>query len=205
MKGLLYKEYCMFKSQYKSWLLAIFIISIYGIVLKDFNILFTMTALMGVMSSLSTFTFDRMYHCDEYIVSMPVSRRTVVSSKYLFLLLLDLGICLLCLAIAIAGSLISGGAVANLIVSAFSVLCVTILLQAIFIPAVYFAGPEKARLVIVLIGMLPFLLISLFKDQLPSISEAQIISLLKLSPAAILILVILSVNLSIAIFKRKEF
>lgn len=90
MKGLLYKGFCMFKPQFKSWAFVLIFFIIYGIIFKNVYMITMMISVLGLVSCFSSFSYDKQYRCDEYLAAMPVSRKQLVWSKYIFVLCLDL-------------------------------------------------------------------------------------------------------------------
>lgn len=205
MKGLIYKEFCVFKGQFKSWIFAFIIFGIYAAVLKSVSMLFTMTAMFGFLSCLTTFTYDKTYHCEEYIAAMPVSRKMLVLSKYLFLFLVDIAITLFSLIVALVFSMYFKSEPYEILLQSASVMGTTILLQLIAIPIVYKWGPDKARIIFILLGISPCLLLVLNKDRLPSISEETVLRIMQLSPLVLIALLVISIMISVSIYRKKEF
>lgn len=80
MKGLLYKEFCMFKPQFKSWAFVLIFFIIYGIIFKNVYMITMMISVLGLVSCFSSFSYDKQYRCDEYLAAMPVSRKQLVWS-----------------------------------------------------------------------------------------------------------------------------
>ena len=78
MKGLLYKEFCMFKPQFKSWAFVLIFFIIYGIIFKNVYMITMMISVLGLVSCFSSFSYDKQYRCDEYLAAMPVSRKQLV-------------------------------------------------------------------------------------------------------------------------------
>ena len=206
MKGLIYKEICMFKIQFKSWLFAFAILGVYAAVLKSPYFINTMTAVFGLMTCLTTFSYDKMYRCDEYICSMPVSRKKIVLSKYLFLLLIDLSITVFSLAAALIFNQFFKEDVTELFLASAGVLAATMLLQMIAMPVLYKWGPDKGRILFTVLAISPFLLLMVFKDHMPGqVDEAVFFHLLQAAPFLMILILVVSVMLSIGIYKKKEF
>lgn len=204
MNGLIYKEVCMFKSQIKSWILGLGILCIYGFILKNMSILLMMTALMGLISCLTTFTYDKTYRCDEYVAAMPLSRQKIVISKYAFLLILDVVLTLLTgTAAIIAGSFFSESLTTTLGAAA-GVLGATLFLQAVVIPIIYAFGPEKARFVFVVVGITPYILLMLFKDKIGAMDLGFLRNYLWIIPLILVGVIGISLWLSIRIYTKKD-
>lgn len=206
MRGLLYKEYYMLRPQVKSWLAVLAFFMVYTAIFKNAGMLTMMLAVIGITSCYNSFHYDKQYRCDEYIGAMPVSRGQMVASKYLFTFFIDLFIAAAAAAVTIvvcATSLVDASLLESM-ASLGGVLGVTVLIQAVTIPLIYVLGVDKARYVNVLIWMSPWVLIMLNRDRLPKITEAQIISALKLAPLVILVFVVISWMISTAVFKKRD-
>ena len=116
MKGLLYKEYAVLKSQMKSWL-----------VLLAFFVVYT-----GIFRN-------------DYIAAMPVSRFQMVLAKYLFIILLDIALAAVSLILAGAWGWAGAGAFPELSASVAAIMGVLFLMQIISIPLIYAIGVNRAR------------------------------------------------------------
>lgn len=204
MKGLLYKEYCMFKPQFRSWVFVLLFFIAYGIIFKNSYMFIMMIAILGLMSCFNSFTYDKQYRCDEYLAAMPVSRKELVWSKYIFMLFLDLMLTIATLIMVSIYTVWAGESVLDLLVGAGSTLMVTVLMQAILMPIVYIMGIDRARYVNIAIWMIPWALFMLFHDKLPRIEEEMIFSVLKIVPFLAVILMVVSVCISTSVFRKKD-
>lgn len=204
MKGLLYKEYCMFKPQLRSWIFVLLFFIVYGIIFKNSYMLIMMIAMLGLMSCFNSFTYDKQYRCDEYLAAMPVSRKELVWSKYIFMLVLDLMLTIAALITVSIYAVWAGEPVLDLLVGAGSTLMVTMLMQAILMPMVYIMGIDRARYVNIVIWMIPWALFMLFHDKLPRIEEEMIFSVMKIAPFFVVILMAVSVRISTSVFRKKD-
>lgn len=207
MKGLLYKEYCMLKPQAKSWLGALAIMLVYAYIFKNISMLFMMISILGITYSISGFSYDKMYHCEEWIASMPVSRKQMVQSKYLFLLLLDLALAVLCVALVAGIALFAGTDLMEAAATGGAVLGVTVLMQAVALLLIYKMGPEKARIFYILIGFGPIVILFVLNEagMLPHLTDALVYSALRATPLVVIAVLLLSFAASVRIYGRKEF
>ena len=201
MTGLLYKEFYMIKAQIKIWLVIFVVIGLYNMTLKSGFILHMLTPMVGIMTCLSSFSYDKMFRCEEYIAAMPVSRKKIVLSKYAFFLLLSLGTTLLTL----LALLILGYSMGETAAVAFGTLGATIALQMIMIPLIYKWGPEKARILFLVICFSPYFMITFFKDKFLNISDQLLPDILKVTPIILFILFAVSFFISVHIYEKKDF
>lgn len=201
MTGLLYKEFYMIKAQIKIWLVIFVVIFLYNMTMKSDSILHMLTPMVGIMTCLSSFSYDRMFRCEEYIAAMPVSRKKIVMSKYTFFILLSLGTTLLTL----LGFLALGYPLGETTAASLGILGATIALQMIMIPLIYKWGPEKARILFLVICFSPYLLSIFLKDRFSNISDQFLLDILKVSPLILLILFAISYFISARIYSKKDF
>ena len=163
-----------------------------------------MISVLGLVSCFSSFSYDKQYRCDEYLAAMPVSRKQLVWSKYIFVLCLDLILAAAAFVLAAGYAVWAGEPLVELLAGVGSALVVTVLMQAILLPMVYIIGIDKARYVNIVIWMVPWVVIMLFRDRLPQIQKEQIIMMLKIIPVIAVVLMVVSVCISVSVFRKKD-
>lgn len=163
-----------------------------------------MISVLGLVSCFSSFSYDKQYRCDEYLAAMPVSRKQLVWSKYIFVLCLDLILAAAAFVLAAGYAVWAGEPLVELLAGVGSALVVTVLMQAILLPIVYIIGIDKARYVNIVIWMVPWVVIMLFRDRLPQIQKEQIIMMLKIIPVIAVVLMVVSVCISVSVFRKKD-
>ena len=163
-----------------------------------------MISVLGLVSCFSSFSYDKQYRCDEYLAAMPVSRKQLVWSKYIFVLCLDLILAAAAFVLAAGYAVWAGEPLVELLAGVGSALVVTVLMQAILLPMVYIIGIDKARYVNIVIWMVPWVGIMLFRDRLPQIQKEQIIMMLKIIPVIAVVLMVVSVCISVSVFRKKD-
>ena len=183
----------MFKPQFKSWAFVLIFFIIYCIIFKNVYMITMMISVLGLVSCFSSFSYDKQYRCDEYLAAMPVSRKQLVWSKYIFVLCLDLILAAAAFVLAAGYAVWAGEPLVELLAGVGSALVVTVLMQAILLPMVYIIGIDKARYVNIVIWMVPWVVIMLFRDRLPQIQKEQIIMMLKIIPVIAVVLMVVSV------------
>lgn len=194
----------MFKPQLKSWAMVLVIFAVYGVIFRNVSMILMMTSMLGLMACFNSFSYDKQFHCNEYLAAMPVSRKEMVWSKYIFMLGLDLILSAVSLIVMAGYGLIVQDPVIEMFAGVGAVLVVTIFMQAILMPMVYIMGIEKARYVNIVIWMLPWVLVMLFKDRLPRIEGRQIIMALKIMPFIAAVFMVISVCISVSTFRKKD-
>ena len=81
MKGLIKKELLMIKGNLKYALLFLVVFII--ISLEDASIIYYIPTFISMMIFITTFSYDEYNSWDAYAISMPVSRKDIVKSKYI--------------------------------------------------------------------------------------------------------------------------
>ena len=145
MIGLLKKDLFILRRVYmKNFFLVLALYTILGVALQ-MNSFFTLMSWMYGFYVVSLFSVDNACHWDFYAATLPVSRRTVVSAKFLLLGL--------CVAAGFAYSLVTaplaylliGEPIAESILASLLVTLILIVYFAVTIPLTYAFGPDKAR------------------------------------------------------------
>lgn len=158
MRGLIIKDLLFIKSTWKN-LIVMFIGSLLiSIALGNYLLAICVLPVMLLTSGISTFQTDEFYNTEAYTLATPLSRFKIVTSKYLFTLLM--------MAIAIYIGLIIYYAIAIIINPGFNGIntdmlkqllmfeLASLLINAIFYPVIYKYGCEKSRFVLMSIVML---------------------------------------------------
>lgn len=194
----------MFKPQFRSWAFVLFIFIAYGIIFRNVSMIMMMISVLGLVSCFNSFSYDKQFRCDEYLAAMPVSRKELVLSKYAFIFCLDLALTMAAMIFTTGYAVWSGESVLELLAGGGAIFLVLVVMQSVLIPMVYIMGIDKARYVNMVIWMLPWVLIMLFRDRLPKIEEETILMILKTAPVLALVMVVLSVWVSVKVFRGKD-
>lgn len=212
MSGLLTKEILYVKVQ-KRVLYLLAVIAVLMCFMMSGDSAAASAAFLGVLTAMfsATEVFGSL-GCDEkakwsgYARSLPVSAAQAVGAKYLLALILTA-----------AGTTL--GALIELIVmkhagvtdgNVLLILCavsggVSLLLCSVELPLYYRFGYQKSNLMLVLVFcFLPITIGKLGENSLAGITDAQFFSALRLFPAAVLAVMLLSFFLSVWIYSRKE-
>jgi len=208
MIGLLLKDLlCLKKVGGKMGIvLAIYIV----IFVASGNISFlgAMIILILTMLSMNTFAYDEMAKWDYYALSLPVTKRQIVLSKYLLVLFFDVISILIVLLIYLVKNLINIETILSLCAMSASAL----MMAAVLLPLLYKLGTQKARIWMILIILLPtagMMLLAKFKiigttGGLAAISDSTAELLIYLAVPVALLLLVGSYFLSCKIFQKKE-
>ncbi|WP_303868901.1 ABC-2 transporter permease [Acetobacterium wieringae] len=206
MKGLILKDLLNLKSTFK--MLGVMMVFFAVVFLPQGNgFIFGMIILMFAMMVVTTISYDDLAKWDAYALTMPVTRKEMVLSKYLVMVILNTLGAVLSLAVGIVGSIIMGKSFDLEILAIVGVIyLVALIFGSVIIPLIYKFGTEKARLLLVLCALIPTALILLVEQlgvSLPTIGNPWIylIALIGFSVVG----VVLSYLISVKIYSEKEF
>lgn len=210
MKGLIIKDLYTLINNRRQYAIVLIMGAIFTFIFKDngqyMSVMFTLILLMSVYTS---FTYDVTAKWDQYAVCLPLSRKQIVLSKYLIML------------IGLAASMLLVGAIilVNVLLDTDMVLSEFLLIGTmqtglVFVsvcigfPFIYKWGPEKARIAMMGGILVPILLIIGLEKLFPGWLDALIATgawfyVILLGVAAILFVV--SFWLSTKIYSEKEF
>lgn len=223
MKGLIIKD-LLNLSSYKTTLLIILIFCSIGMVGTDaVNVAPIFITVMIGMIVLSTFNYDEASHAEKYILSLPLTRKEIVMSKYVLAIVANIlgsivGILLTIIIVNVINVIRPEDLIKldfeNLSITAVSGIFGVALIQAIQIPSVYRFGAEKGRiqmflllfLLVLMIAGVGFLITKIGFD----INIEKINRFMNHFGIPILILVsailyYISYKISYKIFKKKEY
>ena len=220
IKGLLLKDLYVFRNFKGNIIFSIFMfifLIIIGSIERD---IFTISSILFLfffgMNSISSFSYDENALSDKYLLSLPISRKEIVFSKYLFVFLDSLisilgGILIsFIITILVRGKIDNIGESLRICIIAFT--SVSFLMCA-NVPCIYKWGVEKGRMQSVIIPALFIFLIGIFGSLLlllfPQLYlNVNLLYLFKISPYICLVLNILfytvSYLISYKIFLKKS-
>lgn len=207
MKGLIIKDIFALRQQGKILLALLVFYAVYSVVFQNLSMLAVMIVLLCVMLPVTTMAYDEKNKWDKYALSMPIPRKAIVLSKYLFAIIAEL------LAVIIVGIL--GGiivfftgemAIGEMLVMILAIGGVGLFFLALILPILFKFGVEKGRFIMLLVLFVPSMLIMMIPQLGIEPPSAQTLRFLGyLSPLIVAGLLLLSVKISIGIYNKKEF
>lgn len=205
MKGLVLKDLLGLKKYMRTLGVIVAMYVVFGAISKSPEFICMMMVVLCAMIPMVVFSYDAMAKWDSFGLTLPVTRKEVVLSRYILAVIFMVGGMLLSLAITLlfymgqsydaeeAMSFVLGGSGASL------------LLVSVMLPIIYKFGVEKGRFVIVgffaVIGAVGFVLSKL---SIPAPSESVLVALIQWSPLLALVALVISFYISCYIFKNKE-
>lgn len=212
MSGLLVKEYYTLHRYIKQYiLLFIFFgaLTVYMDSVIYFQAMVTMSMCMLVFTGMS---YDSTAGWDKYVMTMPVSRKDVVRSKYI--------ICVIYAATAIVVSGIFSIIINRIYpmedvglmlmtIMAMTLLCLIFIIYSILLPMIFKLGVEKTRILMIAVIMIPVFAILGTAEYMPESVLDFIEQHAAIFGAAGVIMSVLiyciSYFISVRIFSKKEF
>lgn len=206
MKGLIIKDILNLKNYGRSILLIVAFYGVFSYVTNDAGFLGGMIVLLMTMMSVSSFSYDDLAKWDKYALSLPISRKDMVMSKYLLSIIFIAFGTVLSFVIVFAMSNIKNSVnLWELILQTYSLSAVAIIFISVLMPLLYKFGVEKSRIMIMAVFAIPTLLVVLLsKLGIAKPSEDQLMFLLKISPIILIAVVMVSVFISYNIYKKKD-
>lgn len=211
MKGLLIKDFLNQRGQMKIYIIIIgffFLITLFS---NSNNIagIGGYICILCTLLPINAIAYDERCSWDRYALSMPISRKDLVISKYLFLLITSLiGVSLNFILCLIKGFLSLETLTILLVFWSLS-----IILTSLILPIIIKLGTEKGRMAMMAIILCPTLLILLAaKLQLPmpnshlldQLSTLAPILIPILIPIATILILFISIGISLKIYNKKE-
>ncbi len=205
MKGLLIKDLLSIKRQARVYLFLAVLWIVMSTINKDTAFFQGFTVLLCSMMPITALAYDERAHFEKYALTMPLSRKDIVLSKYL------LG--LICTGVAVII-----GSVFEILLSLFihaqvsptmpltlsTLFGIGLLFISFTMPIMFKFGTEKGRIVYMAVAVLAVLLPTLEKKGAFA-SSAIDVRMLYFLPVIALVILYLSAQLSIGIYRRKEF
>jgi len=206
MKGLILKDLLNLKSTFKMLGLMIFLFAVIYIPQGN-GFIFGMIILMFAMMVVTTISYDDLAKWDAYALTMPVTRKEMVLSKYLVMAILNTLGAVLSLIVGIIGRMIMGQSFSTEILAIIGVLyLIAFSFGSMMVPLIYRFGTEKARIMMFLCALIPTGLILLFtqiKIPLPEATNPLIYLFLLLGFTVIMVSG--SYLISLRVYSNKEF
>lgn len=160
MKAMLYADWMNLRRSMKAMVIAIVVIALVSIVSgKGLSFVPAMLCMLSLMVPATLMSSDYAYGWDKLSLSLPVSRRDVVSSKFAISLLVNLTVVALGM-ICIAGM---NDATAEDMMGMLACEAVCLVLMGIEFVLVLRFGPERGRYFLIAVVWVPIILLTVVK------------------------------------------
>ena len=207
MKGLILKDLYTLKQQGRITLLLAAFYLLYSFMTNNPGMFSILIIVISLLLPLTSVAYDEHYRWDRYALSMPVSRRTIVVSKYL----LSVGLTILATIIVLIANVVfvsyfNLGDLDATIAGSLGVCMAALVFNAVLFPLLFKFGVQKARILLMIVGFIPLLVVVLgskyFNIDLSGVDFERIIYFI---PIIVLVLLVGSLLLSIKVYQKKEF
>ena len=180
MKGLIIKEFLGLRRYFRilAVLMVLYIFMAFG--MTSVSIFASVNAILIMICSLSSFSYDSYNHWNEFALSLPLNRADLVKSKYLFILLLCAFGTVITLALSLIVGLIIHLPMQEILISTLVSLLVALFLGGLITPFIYKFGTEKARFIMMITVLIPTVGLTFLSSYQPALKlpSAQTLTLL---------------------------
>lgn len=175
MKGLILKDFINIKGQLLLYLLITVLWVGVGFKEGSSSFFSGVMQMFAVMIPLTALAYDEKNHWNRFALTMPVNRRELVQSKFLFALLTMVAVGI----VSFAGSLLISGDLEESVIAVLYACPIGVILNGILMPVMFQFGVEKGRFVYVGVVALFVLLVfgigtSPFADILDGVKDSAL-------------------------------
>lgn len=207
MSGLIKKDFLSIKRQARVFVFLAVIYTAIAYFSAGPSFFQGFVIILSSMMPVTALAYDERAHFERYALTMPLSRKRVVVAKYLFGLIC-IGIALVInVVFEILLSIIRHTPVSETLpVTMLVLLGVALFFLSVNLPVMFKFGTEKGRLIYMGLAVLAILLPMLLQDGTIGSPPAFLVETLVYAfPAVAALMFLLSMRISIGIYKRKEF
>lgn len=206
MKGLIIKDLINLRKYGRSVLLVTAFYVLLSFMMDDTAFISGMVVLLFSMTAITSFAYDKQAGWEEYALSLPLPRKTIVKSKYILSLLLVLiGMALSVLLGIVINLITKKTGILEHLTSTYAIFGVSVLFLSIMLPLVFRFGVEKSRIFMIIVVAIPAAAaVVLDRTGYTLPGEALLGRILLYSPLMLAALYIFSYMLSYYFFEKKE-
>ena len=198
MAGLILKDILNLKKQAKVYLILVIFYFAIGVVNENSSMFSSMMTMVAVMIPITAMSYDERSKWDRYALTMPISRASIVVSRYL------LGVIFLIIAyvLSILVNMVFSRlyTTENILINIASLSAGITIMSAIF-PILFKFGVEKGRILMMLVLFVPIAFVAIASKLGISMPDEETIkSFIYLSPIIAAVIFLVSIYI-----KKKEF
>lgn len=204
MIGLLYKDLCVIKKQFKLLAIMLFFYAVWGFYERNTTMFAYMSILFGIFLPLTANSFDEQSQWNKYALCMPIKKSYIAISKYV---LGFLGITIGVICYYILTLLIDSHISLEQFKIGLALLSIGMTLISLYLPASFKLGTERARYVIIAVGVLVCAVIIGFSKLgiIDELSKDTLTLFLNMAPVIAFAIVVISCMISTKIIENKEY
>ncbi|NLO86632.1 MAG: ABC-2 transporter permease [Clostridiales bacterium] len=202
MKGLMIKDLINLKQQVKIVVLLNLLYLVTGIIAKDGSAFSGSLIILTAIIPLTAFSCDAKVKWDRYAITMPLSRKDLVLSKYALYLIINL----LLTAAGLIGMICIGSGFAEALSHILMVACVGWIYISFTYPLLFHFGVEKASIFMMILVVFMMFVFVVGSEILPVASASfPVTALYTAIPFLTIAIIAASIALSFRIVKNKDY
>lgn len=160
MTGLIWKDILVMRKTLKTYVLFLgFYLLLAVLGMFDLSFVTAMINVIVMMLPIGAFSYDEIAKWDRYAMTLPISRRTIVGARYLFVLLMALGAAAFGLLACVLLSMAKGANLTEYLATILVSTGVALFIADILLPLSYKLGPERARPYLYVVVFLPLVVL----------------------------------------------
>lgn len=213
IKGLVIKDLLQLKSYKKTVIIYILIFCISSLSLENGieNMLVVMLTLGLGMFSIASFNYDEFNKVDRYILTLPVTKKEVVLSKYILVIVSTIVGSLIGIILSFAMIMLMNNSILNIeeiLLTGLGGIFGVGIIEAIQIPCIYKFGAEKGRIQMVILTALLGVIIYFISKINIQVTNNIVLILNNFLPLILIVLIFIiyyiSYRISYKIYSKKE-
>lgn len=207
MKGLIIKEILGLRQYLR---VLGFLLLAYGAmayIMRTTVFIPVVNAFLIMICVLNSSNYDDNNRWEQFVLTLPVSKSDLVTSKYLFILLLCIASTGITLVLSLSLSLLFPASLTTILIASVASAFAGLFLASLSMPIIYRYGTEKARCILIIIIMVPTLLLRAFSDSLNKLCLPSAPVLVRIGSSAaafVVVFALLSYGLSQKLFAARE-
>lgn len=207
MKGLILKDLY----NLRKYSIMVFVILAFNgmlmFMMDSVHFLCSFITLMLAATAFNSFAYDIQCKWDEYALSMPITKKDIVKSKYILALLFILFGTVLSIFIGLLRNIFKQtNNIADTLTASYTIFVIAALFVCLLLPLVYKFGFERSRVIIIAIMGIPIaaVLVIIQTGVQIALDEKLIHTLLGFSPLLLIVSILLSFVVSYTVYRNKE-
>lgn len=216
MNGLIYKDAVNLKSYSKTLIPILILMGTMTFLNKMVMLLIGYAIIMCISLTIATFSYDENVKWDCYALTLPIDRKDIVRSKYVFYYILTAMMSFVCLIMIMLLGYLEYQSLfyEDYLISLIVMVAISLIYMMILFPLLFKYGAEKARYALISLAVVPILIGFIGSTGIiPTDSIIVMIETLFNSPASsiiILIVLLFAINgisylISLKIIEKKEY
>ena len=202
MKGIVIKDLLTLKSSMKTVVLIVILFGFMG-AKSGSAYMSTFASVYAAILPMTCMAFDERSRFNRYAVVMPVNLRDIVLSKYVVGLILAVAATV----VAVAMTALSGGSIGETVAASIAI---PMVYHSILLPLMFKFGVEKSRIIILAGVVVPAVGISFLEESgrlngvINALDSVQVSSALAYGAMVLIVIYTVSVLISLAVCRNKE-